>query len=29
MRASQKIAFGPWPALPLDAWRDTHATLHM
>ncbi len=20
---------GPWPALPLDAWRDTCATLHM
>ena len=19
----------PWPALPLDAWRDTYATLHM
>jgi hypothetical protein len=18
-----------WPALPLDAWRDTYATLHM
>ena len=18
-----------WPALPLDAWRDTHATLHI
>lgn len=20
---------GPWPALPLDAWRETYATLHM
>ena len=19
----------PWPALPLEAWRQTHATLHM
>ncbi len=22
-------AAAPWPALPLDAWRDTHATLHL
>lgn len=22
-------ALEPWPALPLDAWRDTYATLHM
>jgi Family of unknown function (DUF5996) len=22
-------AFDAWPALPLDAWRDTYATLHM
>jgi hypothetical protein len=22
-------ASGSWPALPLDAWRDTYATLHM
>jgi hypothetical protein len=20
--------FDTWPALPLDAWRDTYATLH-
>ena len=20
---------GPWPALPLEAWKDTYATLHM
>lgn len=22
-------ASGPWPALPLDAWRETYATVHM
>src|SRR6266849_363894 len=22
-------AIEPWPALPLEAWQDTYATLHM
>jgi hypothetical protein len=26
---SSKIAGMTWPALPLDAWRDTYATLHL
>jgi len=25
----ENIASGPWPELPLEAWRDTYATLHM
>jgi hypothetical protein len=24
-----ELAKGAWPALPLDGWRDTYATLHM
>jgi hypothetical protein len=27
--ASQSEAASSWPALPLDAWRDTYQTLHM
>ena len=25
----QTIAPALWPELPLDAWKDTYATLHM
>src|SRR3954468_11685109 len=24
-----ELANGAWPALPLEGWRDTYATLHM
>ncbi|HXF17828.1 MAG TPA: DUF5996 family protein [Burkholderiales bacterium] len=27
--ASGRVTDDTWPALPLDAWRDTYATLHM
>jgi hypothetical protein len=26
---AEKIALGLWPELPLEAWQDTYATLHM
>jgi hypothetical protein len=26
---SANLDRGPWPELPLDAWKDTYATLHM
>ena len=29
MSTSLPILIDPWPALPLDAWQDTYATLHM
>jgi len=29
MAAADTPAGNPWPSLPLDAWRDTHATLHL
>ena len=29
MNTSLPILTDPWPALPLDAWQDTYATLHM
>ena len=29
MAAADTPAGNPWPPLPLDAWRDTHATLHL
>src|SRR4029077_3767868 len=29
MSTSLPIPTDPWPALPLDAWQDTYATLHM
>ena len=29
MSTSLPILTDPWPALPLDAWQDTYATLHM
>ncbi|MGE5357894.1 MAG: DUF5996 family protein [Bacteroidales bacterium] len=29
MAIAPASAATPWPALPLDAWRDTYATLHM
>jgi hypothetical protein len=27
--AQKRQSSDPWPALPLDAWRETHGTLHM
>ena len=27
--ATDAMSLDPWPALPLDAWKDTYATLHM
>jgi hypothetical protein len=29
VEANPNNASGPWPALPLEAWRDTCATLHL
>ncbi|HSA93833.1 MAG TPA: DUF5996 family protein [Terriglobales bacterium] len=29
MSAVSKVPLEPWPALPLEAWKDTYATLHM
>lgn len=29
MDTGTQEASGPWPALPLDAWRETYATVHM
>ena len=28
-QAARPPSPGEWPALPLAAWRDTYATLHM
>jgi hypothetical protein len=27
--SSSSVVYDPWPPLPLDAWQDTYATLHM
>lgn len=29
LAASSRPALEPWPSLPLEAWRDTYATLHL
>ena len=29
MNSSADVSPSAWPALPLDAWRDTYAALHL
>jgi hypothetical protein len=29
LKTDTELVFGSWPALPLEAWRETYATLHM